>query len=236
MLIRLQTRRITNWLTAGIVLIAALGVIAEMLALRYTHGYVHRLVNLVSLDTEWNIATWYATLLLLFSAILLGLIAVSTRRRGEPFVRHWRVLAFGFAYLCLDEAVGLHETINPLVRPLVEPLTFGDRIQFPWVIPAAVVVAVVFVAYVPFLRHLPSPVARRFVLAGALYVGGAVGVETLCGVIAADAGTVNLPYQLLAAFEEVLEMSGVVVFIAALLRHLASKEREIEVRLCGPQR
>jgi hypothetical protein len=63
----------------------------------------------------------------------------------------------------------------------------------------------------------------RFLTAGALYVGGALGLELLGGHLFVEGevpGPNLLPYMLAASAEETLEITGVLVFIASLLRHM----------------
>ncbi|HVR32602.1 MAG TPA: hypothetical protein VMS74_07825 [Acidimicrobiia bacterium] len=68
-----------------------------------------------------------------------------------------------------------------------------------------------------------SPGIRRLLIAsGIIYVGGAVGLETLSGIFF---GT-DLVYGTIAHGEEFLEMLGVVVFIEAMLRLLQIPKTE----------
>jgi len=72
------------------------------------------------------------------------------------------------------------------------------------------------VGFIPFLRRLPRPTAGLFILAGAIYVGGAVGMEIIGEPLDSD----TLTYNLLTAVEEGMEMCGVIVFMHALLRYM----------------
>jgi hypothetical protein len=65
-------------------------------------------------------------------------------------------------------------------------------------------------------------------IAAALYIGGAVGLELVGGRYAEMHGLKNLTYSMIATAEETLEMAGVIVFIYALLRYIA--DNYIEVR------
>jgi hypothetical protein len=62
-------------------------------------------------------------------------------------------------------------------------------------------------------------------------VGGALGMEMVCGYYADAVGQRNLIYGLLASVEEILEMVGVIVFIYALLSYIGSYLENIDLRV-----
>jgi hypothetical protein len=70
----------------------------------------------------------------------------------------------------------------------------------------------------------------RFIVAGLVYVGGALGMEVPLGLWAARHGEDNLGYVLIDFVEEVMEMSGAALFLLSLLRHLAALQRGAETR------
>jgi hypothetical protein len=67
---------------------------------------------------------------------------------------------------------------------------------------------------------LPAQTRRAFVLAGAIYIGGALGMEMIDGLYASLYGEKNLTYAFLTTIEETLEMLGIVVFLHTLLTYL----------------
>ena len=81
-------------------------------------------------------------------------------------------------------------------------------------------VAVVGAAFVPFLLPLPRPTARRFLLAGAIYVTGAVGLEILGNDMVRERLRHTLQYCLSTTVEEGMEMIGVILFIHTLLHYM----------------
>jgi hypothetical protein len=168
-------------------------------------------IETFSLSYEGNIPTWYASSLLCSCAVLLFALARAARdaRPGPPC---WYALAAGFAYMSIDEFVGLHEHLNGGFQ-------LGGLLYFDWIVPAAAVVALLGLLFVPFLRQLPAPVRRRFLLAGAIYVGGAVGMELPLGYWTDRAGDHNLVYALLDFTEEASELAGVTLFLLALWGH-----------------
>lgn len=176
----------------------------------------------LSLSVEGNLPTWYSSALLLGCGLLLLLCAAGVRQSGAPFFRRWLLLGAIFVFMSLDEAVELHENLGRFVD-------LHGVLHFSWVIPAGLIVLCLGLAYIPFLRHLPAPTARRFIVAGILYVGGALFLELPLGWWTERAGEHSLGYALIDWVEETLEMLGATLFLLALLRHL--REQHGELRL-----
>ena len=208
--------RLQPILLAVTAVIVAAGVLVEVLRPRHDLPTKSGVVPLFSLSYEQNIPTFYSAVLLLACSLVLALIAAGARKNAERFVRSWWVLSAGFLYIAVDEVLEFHEELSKLYK-------LEGALFFSWVIPAAVVVVLLGVAYVPFLRALPRSIALRFLLAGAIYVGGAVAMELPLGYWTAHHGTDNLGYGLIDAFEEALEMIGLNLFLLTLLDHLAER-------------
>jgi hypothetical protein len=174
--------------------------------------------RLFFVNAEQSIPTLYSTLMLLASALLLAAVARTGARRGPA--RPWLVLSLLFCVLAIDEFASLHEDSSSRVQSLLG--VEGGVFLFAWVIPGALVVAVVAIAFVPFLRSLPPSTRRGFLLAGILFVGGAIGVEMVgSAYLDAHGGVEDMAYAFLTALEEGLEMTGVAVFVWTLLRYVA---------------
>jgi hypothetical protein len=193
--------------------------------------------QLFHVDLEQNISTLFSVTLLLCSGVLLVLIALLKRHRQDPDVSKWIILAGGFFYLATDEGWSLHERLIEPVRGL---LGHGDLgiFYFAWIIPAMAGVALLGLVFLGFLSRLPSSTRWSFMIAGSLYLGGAIGIEMLGGRQAELHSFENLTYQLFAHLEESLEMAGVILFIHALLRYLAEQYPEIRflTHKLGPSR
>ncbi len=184
-------------------------------------------VRLFYLDAEANVPTWYSASALLLCSALLTTIACAKRAQQDPFVRHWAGMAILFLGMSIDEEAILHEMA---IRPLHSALHTGGLLYYAWVVPGAAFVLLFALAYLRFLWRLPPRTRVLFCVAGAVYVGGAIGVESLSGLRAARHGEGDAVYVMIATVEELMEMTGVIVFIYALLdymgRHLG------EVTLC----
>lgn len=211
-----STRRLSLQLASIIALLSVCHVMVMVI-----HYEIERLPwllrELFDLDEEQSFGTWFSAVILLFAGRLLLLQA----REVHDFRFAWKLLGIGFCFLSLDEVVGLHETFNSMT-------------DFSWTLPGGIVAGVVGLAYIPFLRHLPPRIRWLVLLGGFLYVGGAVGVERATDWYAEADLLDTLEYNLTTVLEEAMEMSGVAVFIYALLSHMARGKNaagvDIEVR------
>lgn len=193
--------------------------------LKFFHGHVRLLgfQRQLNLDSENNIPTWYSSSTLLLSALLLAVIGLANKRKNDPFAFQWLGLAAIFLYLSLDEAASLHEMTRHLSKPMLEAVGyFHGFLYATWVVFGALFVLIVALAYLRFLAALPAQTRSLFLIAGTLFVGGAIGIESLSGRHAYFYGFENFGYTMYVACEEGLEMLGSVVFLYALLTHLGS--------------
>jgi hypothetical protein len=155
---------------------------------------------------------------------VLAIIASDERRRGSRWVRHWWALSLIFFYISLDELSSLHENANHW-------FALGGILYFGWVIPAGIAVAVVGLSYLRFLAALPARARRGFLVAGAFYVGGALGVELILAYWTDVVGDKNFGYSLIDLVEESMEMIGASLFLLALLEYLGSPAGEVRLVL-----
>jgi hypothetical protein len=177
---------------------------------------------LLDVDVERSVYTWFSQLLLAGVAVLL-LDTGARILRGRPFVgAQWLILSGLFLLLSLDESLSLHELLSGHLNSALHTTGY---FAFAWVIPAGLLCAVGLVAAIPFLRSLPPRVAGMMVLAGLVFVGGAVGMEMVGGrILESVGGDVNaLAYRLEVAVEEGMEGLGVLIF---LYSHLVYRQPE----------
>ena len=104
------------------------------------------------------------------------------------------------------------------------------------VIPAAIVVTIIGLSYLRFLGALPPRTRWQFLRAGAVYVGGALGVELVLAWWTDRVGDKNFVYALIDLVEESMEMIGVGLFLLALLEYLGGPAQEVRVRFGPPGR
>jgi hypothetical protein len=196
-------RALGKWLAVVVALTSVLGLCAE---LSHIDIFVHKL----SLSYEGNVPTWVATVLLFSSAIVAAQIAM----QALTFRRHWWGVAAVFAYASLDEAAELHEHMGG-------NFAFGGVLYFDWIIPAAILLLALVMIFWPFVRALETSTRRRLILAGVIYVSGAVIMELPLGWWTDRAGSDTLGYALIDWVEETMELAGAALALHTLVRHRA---------------
>lgn len=179
------------------------------------------------LSYEGNLPTWFSTCLLFSCAALLALVALARQQEGARFTGHWRLLCVIFLYVSLDEFVSIHEWASAW-------FDLGGLLYFSWVIPAAVLLALLGLAYLPFLAHLPPRVRKRFLVAAIVYVGGALGMELPLGYWTDLHGDENFVYSMIDLVEEAMEMIGASLFLYALSDLLSGTSGELRLSLGTP--
>ncbi len=123
--------------------------------------------------------------------------------------------------MAIDEDASLHEL---LIEPVRDLLPVAGPLYFAWVIPYGLAVLAIGVLYLRFVWSLTVRTRGLFIGAGSLYLAGALGFESVGGWYFSRHGDIeDLPYSLLVATEEFLEMSGVILFIYALLDYLRDR-------------
>jgi len=220
-----KTSRILLYIAVALLGVHLLGQFTEY----FLPDYFSRdfLAELFNLDRELNIPTLYAMCLLLISSILLAIIACAKQVRGDCQVRYWLALSTVFVCLAIDEITSLHERMT---EPLRSVLNTGGLLHYAWIIPGIVFVLLCLFCFRKFLKNLPSKTRQLTLIAGTIFVSGAIGVEAIGGYYASLYGEQNMLYATIAGVEEFLEMLGVIVFIYALLSHISFAMKGLSVR------
>jgi hypothetical protein len=182
-------------------------------------------------DEEANLPALYSSLALGFCAYLLSVIATVKKKLKGKYARQWKALSFIFLYLAVDEMCSIHELLIPILRGAMHT---SGLLYFPWVIPAFFLVIIFLIVFRKFILALPNKTKIQFILAGIVYVFGALGMELIGGYIADNYGY-NTVYGIASTIEELLEMFGVVIFINALLNYLQSQASELHFGLSFEQ-
>ena len=197
---------------------------------------VKKLFAFFDLNTEANVPTFFNAFLLLFAALLLFVVAWQDSHRPSSAYRakYWRFLGACFLLLSVDEAVEFHEWVGIMMK-IVFAYNFPGIFYYAWIIPYALLLLGGFLFIKNFLFGLPAAVRNRFVLAGIMFVGGAMGLEMLEAQHADATGSLTNPQTLyfagLYSLEEVLEMSAVVLFVHTLLRYLAAAQDQLVLNI-----
>ena len=221
-LVRALPDRILVYLVGAFVLllIAQLAIVAQFV-LHYRPSST--LFTKFYFDREANFPSFFSSFILFFAAILLAVIAALKREDRDAFRVQWQMLSIIFFALAVDETVGLHEL---LIEPLRNTFHLTGYLRFSWVLVGAAFLVVFVVAYTRFLLHLTLRMRLRFLLAGAVYVLGAVVFEAIGGAYFTDGnldpGTDNQTptYLVIMTLEETCEMVGILLFITTLFAYL----------------
>jgi hypothetical protein len=184
-------------------------------------------IKMVDFDYEANLPSLYSVLVIILCSIILFLIASGKKRTQQPYRFHWKLLAWIFLFLAIDEGASIHEDIGDIMELFV---TASGFLYFPWVIPYAGLVAFLALFYFRFLLHLPRPTMVRFIIAGGLFLTGAVGLEMISAQEADINGTATITYSILYTIEELCEMIGIVIFLQALLEYYATEFGTLKIR------
>lgn len=183
--------------------------------------------NLIShyfnFDQEFNFPSLYSALALGFCSYLLKIVANLRSFKQGKYVQHWKALSLIFLYLALDEACSVHELLIPIFR---SAMNAKGILYFTWVVPAFFLLIIFLLAFRKFIFHLPAKIKTLFVLAGTVYVLGALGMELVGGYIADNFGYGTI-YGVASSVEELLEMLGIVIFINGLLSYIQSHQKQL---------
>jgi hypothetical protein len=193
-------------------------------------GLVHlrdSVVRLTWVDGEANLPAWFSAALLLCCAFLLAVVGSAHKQEGGR-VFPWGLLSLLFLLLSLDEVAQLHELS---IRPLREHFQVTGFLYYPWIIPAGVCVSTLAIGYCGFLAALPGRTRWLFLAAGAIYLGGALGLEAVSGEMASVYSERSPAYHAVTTLEELLEMMGLVLFIYALLDYWRSRFSRLAIQL-----
>ena len=198
----------------GILLILHLGGLISRRVLE--QKFIYDLRPLFDFNQEMNLPTFFSSIALLISSLLLATIAWLKWKLDSEFFP-WLGLASIFLYLSFDEIAALHERLDIPIRGL---LNTSGVLFFSWIIPYGVGLILLTLVLLKFFLRLPRKTQKLFFISGLVFVSGAIGFEMIGARHYEIHGGENLTYELLCTGEELLEMTGVTFFIYALLLYL----------------
>lgn len=202
------------------------------LLIRYTTGSnnLFGLIPLFDVRQENNVPTWYSSWSLLFCALVLAMITFAKKAARDRDTVYWIGLVLVFLFLSLDEAASLHEKT---LKPLRRVVKAEGLLTNTWVLLGAPFALIFGLLYLRFLFKLPAKTRNLFILAGALYVTGAVVLEAIDGYFQNLYGRANKWHDLVSTSEEFLEMAGIVIFVYALTFYLSTQVKDFFIDLRG---
>ncbi|MBS1546654.1 MAG: hypothetical protein JST38_19840 [Bacteroidetes bacterium] len=250
--IRLQSRETTRYLFTilGVLLALHLWVAFCHLVL---HWKVEALTQLVDVDLEANLPTFFNVALFFIAAMLFylhGKAEQGAHRRG------WFVMAVAFCFLGIDEGSQIHEKFMMFTLRLMNhgKQDGGDLgwFYYAWVIPYGLATIALVVTLGGWLFKIRPELRKGLVISGTIYVFGAIFLEMAGGKLARtlpfqDAS--NFPwlpcniyddpgscwlymeprYIILYTLEETCEMTGLILCIGALLKAFEAKQLQVGI-------
>lgn len=207
---------------ATLIILHLLGLVA--ISLFPDLDFMQRLVRQFDLNDSENIPNLFGGLSLLISATLLFIIGLSRRRTQNAFTNHWLFLGVIFLYLAVDESITLHKYMFDVLGILRDQ--FGSLVVL---LPLGLLTLALGYFYWRFLGDLPTNTRWRFILAGALFVGAAFGLQQLDEFYKATFGQ-NAGYVALTTLEESLELLGIVLFIGALVDYIVGELPDLKLK------
>lgn len=186
-------------------------------------------IQYFNFNTEGNIPTFYSAILMLIAAVLLFVVALQNRRTDQA--KYWWVLGCIFLFMAMDESAQIHEGVTKLMYLMLSTVQLPGYFLYAWVIPYSLAILAAGLFFFNFMLKLPSLIRNLFFAAGGLFVTGALGLEMLEGHYNIVYGYGNVYTTILCTIEELLEMSGVILFIYALLICMTRSTRKITLQV-----
>jgi len=208
-------KRLCNWLIWLSTTVLALGYLRELYVLQFGLETMLKDLRHIALDTEHCLGSYYSSVLMIIAALLMAVIGQMTKTRWRRI--QWFVLAAIFTAMSFDESISFHEV---LIEPLRSVFSFSSYLHFAWIVPGALFVMAVGLAYLPFVFSMPPHIRNRVIASGALYVTGALALEAVGGHFNSIGGFDDTYYIMAFLAEESLEIIGLTLFATTLLKYL----------------
>ena len=211
------------------------------------HDLIVRGLGVFDVDREDSVPSWFSAFNLMLAACLLLSRFVVSQVNLEKGSRYWLLLGLIFVALSIDEVAGFHERSAQLSAALFSMFTTEAGspnskeslhwLLINWNVFGFIFVLAVLLFFLPFLRMLPKRTAGLFVLAGAIFVGGALGFEII-GDWTYAAGIAqyhDLRDNIRILIEEAGEMYGIAIFNCVLFTELTKGNRILTLQLGSPR-
>ncbi|MEM7068651.1 MAG: hypothetical protein AAF478_07175 [Pseudomonadota bacterium] len=231
----IDTRRVVGLIASLALVIVIVGTFANIAIYQiaeHEDAILAKVMRRFDLGHEPSIPAWFSSLLLFANAMWLILIGTATSILKKTHAYHWIALGLIFVGLSIDEAVMFHEMIDNF---LLQVIPQSAVLIFPWVAVGATVALVVFFSFLTFLLHLEWRFRKLFVLSGAIFVGGAVGVEFIAGGVIDKHGVESLHHTFVQMIEESMDIAGSLLFFYSLSEYWRSTFTDFQIKLAKEQ-
>lgn len=164
-----------------------------------------------------NVPTWFTSAAFLSCALLLLTIAAHARHASRRAALLWEGLAVLMLALSINEIFAVeHNTLLDYATRTLRLTLRTDGLTVLVVISGVVSVAGMAL-YSRLFLSLPAGTRRAFLVAGAVYLGGAIGLQMVGTLIGRQPGGNPLLQLVVSNIEELCEIAGVLIFLYGLL-------------------
>lgn len=190
-------------------------------------------LRLLDVGEEQSIPTYFSSLNLFLSSILLFIIYRHEKLNSYEGFKYWLFLSVLFLFLSVDESASIHENFGNvhafLSRKGIASPILGKHTWIPF---GVLFILVVGICIYPLFKRLPKPTLFLFVASGIIFVVGAVGLEFV-GLLMLKTGFIDsrdhIYYLIRRIFEEGFEMYGVAIFNCALCREIFNRKIALNI-------
>jgi hypothetical protein len=182
-----------------------------------------------NMDQEANFPTYFNTILLFMVAQTFFLMGKSKEGNNDFYFRtYWYFLSVIFVFLSIDELASIHEWFIDLI-PHVFGIGGTGIFKFAWIVPYGIFVIALGFYSITFLLSLKKEYQVKYLIAGAVYISGAVIVEAFGGIVfEQNKGIPTFDYILFFVTpEETMEMLPLIYIINLNLKYLSDSEADL---------
>lgn len=213
----LKPARVVKVLFSVVLILLIAHTTSLFLYYQFPNGHFTKsIVKFFDLGLDANVPTLFSSIILFSSCLLLFYIHFQQKAlNSKKHTNHWLILSGVFLFLTVDESIRFHEELMETVRSRL-PFEITGYLYNAWVIPYALLVVITVLYFLRFVLNLPKRTRNLIFISGFIYVLGAMGFEMVEGNEELKSGK-NIAVHVYETIEELLEMTGVIVFIYTLL-------------------
>lgn len=180
--------------------------------------------QIANLKYDTAIPTWFASAMLFTSSVFFLLIWNDSRQTDRHNRFYWLGLSAVFLLLSIDEVAALHEWLGA-TAPIDDR---GGYFTHTWVILGIGAVGVFALLYARFIFRLPTRLRNLLLLAGVVYLGGALAWEMFNGNLQSNNASLNR-YDRYTGVEELFEFVGAALFVYTASVETAGRNVQLQV-------
>lgn len=182
-------------------------------------GNFHELSNRFDFDDEASIPTWFSQLLFLGLAFFAALIAYIERKKKQSYWV-WVSVAVIATLGSIDEVSTVHESGLQGLHLIFFNENTPTILANAWIVILPAVLAFFLLFAYKANKVLPSRTLKLFILAVAIYLSGAVGVDILTSSL--ESLDLFIKQGVFVSIEEAMELLGLSLAIFATTDYLST--------------